>query len=545
MKILIIGGVAAGASAAAKARRVNEDAEIIMFEKGPYVSFANCGLPYYIGGDIKEKKDLLLVTKKLFKDRFNIDVRLNHEVVEVNAKAKTIRVKSETGMLEESYDKLIIATGGKPVKPPLPGIEMPGVFTVFTIDDAENVKQYTNNVDSAVVIGGGFIGVETAEALLSRGIRTTLVEQLPQLAPNFDPEFSIPVEKHLREKGLQIILEKSAKAIKGETKAEEVELSDGTSIKADLVIVAIGVRPQLELAKSAGLQIGESGGVVVDATMQTSDPDIFAAGDIVESLHLVSGKKVRIPLAGSANKQGRVAGANAAGGKLLFKGVQGTAIIKACDVTLARTGLNEKEAKQLGKNYFVCYSPTLHHAGYYPGAKWMICKLVVEEFTGKILGAQVVGWEGIDKRIDVLSTAIYANMTVFDLENLDLAYAPPYGSARDPVIMAGMIASNVIRREGRVITPRQLDELKQEEKITIVDCRTKEEYEKGHVEGAILIPVDELRKRYKEIDQSKKVVIYCKVGYRANVAFRFLIQKGYDVYNLTGGYYGYTMNIVE
>lgn len=544
MKILVVGGVAAGASAAVKARRVNEQAEIIIFEKGPYVSFANCGLPYYVGGEIKEKKNLLLVSSKLFKDRFNIDVRLNHEVIRIIPEEKAIEVKNEEGIKKEFYDKLVLAPGSKPVDLNIPGSDKPGVFTLFTVDDAENVKQSLGDVKSAIVVGGGFIGLETAEALLSRGIDTTIVELAPQLAPGFDPEFSIPVERHLREKGMHIHLGAAVSAIKGTGKVEKVELSDGGCLKADMVVMAVGSKPQLELAKNAGLKIGEKGGLVVEATMQTSDPDIYAAGDIVEALHLVSKNMIRIPLAGSANKQGRVAGANAAGGKLLFKGVLGTSIIKACDITLARTGLTEGQARDLGRKNFVCYSPTYQHAGYYPGAKWMICKLVVEEFTGVILGAEIIGWEGVDKRIDVLSTAIYANLTVFDLENLDLAYAPPFGAARDPVIMAGMVASNVIRGEGRIITPRQLDELRTGEDITILDCRTQEEYDRGHVEGAILIPVDELRKRYQEIDRQKKVVIYCRVGYRANVGFRFLIQKGFDAYNLTGGYLGYTMSII-
>lgn len=545
MKIIIVGGVAAGASAATKARRVNEDAEIIVFEKGPYVSFANCGLPYYVSGDIQQKKDLLLVTAQMFKDRFNIDVRLNHEVVDIDPVAKTVKVKDFKGIFTETYDKLILAMGGTPIKPPLPGIDLPGVYTVFTVDDVESIKEKLGETKAAVVVGGGFIGIETCEALIKRGLDTTLVEKMPQLVPNFDRELSLPVEKHLREKGLKIMLGSSVTAINGSAKVEAVQLSDGACLKTDMVIVAIGVKPQLELAKKAGVDLGACGGIVVDASMQTGKPDIYAAGDIVESLNLVSGKKVRIPLAGSASKQGRIAGANAAGGKMLFKGVLGTAVIKAGDITIARTGLSEREALQLQKNYFVCYSPSLHHAGYYPGAKWMILKLVVEEFTGKILGAQAVGWEGVDKRIDVLSTAIYSGLTVFDLENLDLAYAPPYGSARDPIIMSGMIAGNIIRGEGRVVTPRQLDEMRKEEDITIVDCRKKEEYELGHVDDAVLIPVDELRKRYQELDKSKKIVLYCKVGYRANVAFRFLIQKGFDVYNLTGGYYGYTMNIVE
>lgn len=543
MKIVVIGGNAAGASAAVKARRVNEDARILILEKRSYLSFANCGLPYYIGGDIKERNPLLLVTPKLFKNRFDIDVRLNHEAIDIDPKAKTVKVKHQGKTFTEPYDKLIIATGGTPIRPDIPGMDLDGVTAVFTIEDVDYLQQELGNAKAAVIVGGGFIGLETAEALLKRGAKTTLVEMLPQLIPDYDPEFSLPVERHLQEKGLEIVLNKSVAAFVGKDKVEEVKLSDGSLLKADLVVMAIGVRPRIELAEKAGIAIGESGGVFVDACMKTNMDDIYAAGDIVESIHLVSGEKVRIPLAGSANKQGRVAGANAAGGKLLFEGVMGTSIIKICDLTVAKTGLSEKEARRLKKNYFVCYSPTLNHAGYYPGAKRLLCKLVVEEFTGRILGAQIVGREGVDKHIDVVSTAIYAGLTVFDLEQLDLAYAPPYGSARAPVIMAGMIASNIIRGESRVITPRQLDEMRQDEDIILLDCRTRKEYEEGSIEGAVLIPCDELRERYHELDKNKKIVIYCKVGYRGNVAYRFLLQKGFDVYNLTGGISAYNMDI--
>ena len=545
MKIVIIGGVAGGASAAVKARRVNEDADIVIFEKGPYVSFANCGLPYYVGGDIPKKEHLLLVTPKLFMERFNIDVRVKHEVTEIDTSAKMVYVKKDGEIISEKYDKLVLATGGIPIKPPIPGVNLRNVFTVFTVDDVEDIKNHIGTgISSATIVGGGFIGLETAEALLKKGIKTTLVEMLPQLVPNFDPEFSVPLERHLKDLGLNLVLGVSLKSIAGQEKVEEVKLEDGTKIKTDMVILSVGVKPQLDLAKKAGLKIGETGGVIVDATMRTSNPDIYAAGDIVESLHLVSGKKVRIPLAGSATKQGRVAGANAAGGKLLFKGVLGTAIIKVGDLTVARTGLSEKEASQLGMNYYVTYSPTADHAVYYPNAKRMIIKLVVEEFTGRLLGAQGVGWSGVDKRIDILSTAIYSNLTVMDLENLDLAYAPPYGAARDPVIISGMIASNILRGDCRYITPAELTGMiDKKEDIQIVDCRTPREYEQGTIHGAYFMPVDELRKRYQELDKSKKTVVFCKAGYRSYVAYRFLWHKGFDVYNLSGGYDGFLMSL--
>lgn len=543
MKILVVGGVAAGASAAAKARRVNEDAEIIIFEKGSYVSFANCGLPYYVSGDIPRQKDLILVQPKQFKTRFNIDVRLNSEVTDVNKDARTITVASGDKTYTEQYDQLILATGGSPIKPPLPGMGLPEVYTVFTVDDVLAITENLAEKKSAVIVGGGFIGLETAEAFLKRGLKTTLVERLPQLVPNFDAEFSVPLEKHLQEEGLELVLGNSLKAVLGDGKVTGVELEDGSTITTDLVVMAIGVKPNLELAKKAGIKLGEAGGVLVNGAMRTSDKNIYAAGDIAESLHLVSRKMVKIPLAGSANKQGRVAGANAAGGKLLFEGVLGTAIIKAGELTLARTGLSEREAKAAGFNYRASYFPGYNHATYYPNAKRIILKIVFEEYTGRILGAQGVGWDGVDKRIDTLATAIYGNMTVFDLENLDLAYAPPYGSAKDPSIMSGMIAGNIIRGEVIHLTPSQLDEQRADENYLVVDLRTNKEYEAGTIEGSVHIPLDDLRERYQELDKSRKLVVFCKAGYRSYVGYTFLQHKGYTVCNLSGGYVGYTMDV--
>ncbi|HZK24753.1 MAG TPA: FAD-dependent oxidoreductase [Oscillospiraceae bacterium] len=544
MKIIIVGGVAAGASAATKARRVNEQAEIIILEKGPYVSFANCGLPYYVGGDIAKKDNLLLVTPELFQQRFRIEVRLQHEVLAIDAQAKTLTVQSAAGNYAEGYDKLVLATGAEPARPPLPGIDLPQVFTVSTVPDAEAiVNALTAGVQSAVIVGGGFIGLETAEALLKKGIKTTLVQRGKQLANNFDAEFSLPLEKHLQEMGLDIVLGDSLIKILGEESVEAVELGDGRQLSTDMVIMAVGVKPRIQLAQSAGLQLGQTGGVLVDASMQTTDPSIYAAGDLVEALHLVSRKKVRIPLAGSASKQGRVAGANAAGGKLLFKGVLGTAIIKVGELTVARSGLSEKEAEELGIDYFVAYTPAGSHAAYYPGSQGMIIKLTAESITGQLLGAQVIGRRGVDKRIDVLATAIYARLSVFDLENLDLAYAPPYGAAKDPVIMAGMIAANMVRGDVTQITPQQLRELQAQPGVIVLDVRTPQEFSKGAVAGAINIPVDELRMRYQELDSAKKVLVYCRTGYRSNLAHLFLRQQGFNASNVSGGYLAYSMDV--
>ncbi len=544
MKIVIIGGVAAGATAAARARRVNESAEITIFEKGDYVSFANCGLPYYVGGDIKERGRLLLVTPELFRERYNINVRTGCEVTEINRKSKRVSVVCRGEAFEESYDKLIIATGGEPITPPVPGTELYGVSKVFTVPDADRIKEMTDNgVKSAVVVGGGFIGIETAEALLKLGIKTTLVEAQSQLMSGFDPEFSLPMERRLAAMGLEIRLGVSLKSISGSEKAESIELSDGSTIPADLVIMAVGVRPRTSLAQKAGLSLGITGGIKVNAAMQTDDPDIYAAGDAVESLHLVSKRPVRIPLAGSANKQGRVAGTNAAGGRLLFNGVLGTSIIKIGGLTAGRTGLSEREAKAEKLEYYTIFVPAASNATYYPGSGWMILKLVAEKFTGRVLGAQAVGEKGVDKRIDVLATAIYGGLSVLDLENLDLAYAPPFSSAKDPSILAGMIAANILRGDVKTVTPQELSDFLSRENAGLIDVRTPREWDSGHIEGAINLPVDKLRERMNEIDASKKYVVYCGVGYRAYLACRILAQHGFDVYNMTGGYNAYAMDV--
>jgi NADPH-dependent 2,4-dienoyl-CoA reductase/sulfur reductase-like enzyme len=544
MRILIIGGVAAGASAATKARRVNENAEIVIFEKGKHVSFANCGLPYYVGGDVPKLDDLLLVTPKLFKNRFNIDVRTEHEVLEIHPEHKSITVKHKDGVTNECYDKLILATGATPVLPPISGINLAGVHTVADIDDVEGiVSDLENGVEAAVVVGGGFIGIEIAEALLKRGIKTTLVEMLPQLLANYDPEFSKPVERHMKRMGLKLALKKALLQINGEDHVTSVQLSDNSEIPAQLVIMSTGMKPRLALAEQAGLQIGNAGGIVVDDHMMTSVPDIYAAGDITESRHFVTGEMLRNPLAGSANKQGRVAGANAAGGEMRYHGAQGTAIVRAGELTVARTGLNENEARERNLDFFVSYNPVRNHAVFYSNSEFMIFKLIVESKTGKILGAEAVGRQGTDKRIDVLATAIYAGLTVFDLENLDLAYAPPFSSARDPVLMAGMTAANVVRNETQLITAEEIKGLLKDENYVIVDTRRDDEFLCGSIRGAKNIPVDQMRQRYNEIDINKTVVLFCGEGYRAYVAGRILAQKGYKVVNLSGGYRTYTMDL--
>ena len=544
MRILVIGGVAAGAGAATKARRTDETAEIVLLEKGGYVSFANCGLPYYIGGVIEDRDDLLLVSPELFKARFNIDVRLHNEVTGIDAAAKTVTVRTPSGETEEPYDKLIIATGGRPVTLPVPGNGKAGVYTVFTVPDADAIMAWlARGLKSAVVIGGGFIGLETAENLRARGLDVTLVEKLPQLMGTMDPEFSDVMVREFQRLGIDVVTGVGVTEITGGDSADGVVLEDGRTLAADLVIMAAGVRGSTELAEKAGCRLGVSGGVWVDAGMRTSVPDIFAAGDIVECVNLVTGQKVRNPLAGAANKQGRVAGANAAGGNMRFPGALGTSILKVGGLIAARTGLNAREAAQAGLDFECLYVPGFSNATYYPDAAPLILKLTVEKQTGRLLGAQGIGRKGVDKRIDVLATAIYGHMTVFDLENLDLAYTPPFGSAKDPVVMGGMIAANVVRGEVAACLPQDLPALLADPDTVVLDVRTQEEWDVGHVEGAKLLPVDELRGRLGELDKDKTYAVYCGVGYRAYVACRTLAAYGYRAMNVSGGWRAIKMGV--
>lgn len=551
-KIVIIGGVAAGASAAAKARRDDEKAEIVMYEKGPYVSFANCGLPYYLSRDIKERDELFLMSPEFFYERYRVNVKVKHEVLKINKEEKTVEVKNleSGGIFTDNYDQLVVTTGGRPIKPPIPGINLGNIFTLFTVPDVDAIESALNQetIERVAIVGGGYIGLEATEAFLKRGKKVFLIEKMPQLLPYLDEEMAVPLAAHLENLGAQVILGNGVREFKGESKIKEVILENGEKVEVDLVIVAIGAKPQMELVKAAGLKIGPAGGVEVDATLRTSDPDIYAGGDIIETIHLVTGRKVRIPLAGPANKQGRIIGANVVGGHRYFKGVLGTSIVKIGHLTAAKTGIGEREAKELSLAYFVSYTPSLHHAGYYPGARYLLTKLIIAEHSGKILGAQIVGWEGVDKRIDVLATAIHASMSVEDLENLDLAYAPPYSSAKDPVIMAGFVASNILRGEINLVTPEAIR--KAVAKVTqddwqIVDVRTLKEYkEDGHIPGAIFIPVDQLRERYQELDPNKKTALYCKIGYRSYLGYKLLRDLGFrEVYNISGGYMGYKSDV--
>jgi NADPH-dependent 2,4-dienoyl-CoA reductase/sulfur reductase-like enzyme/rhodanese-related sulfurtransferase len=541
LKIVIVGGVAGGASAAAKARRVHEQAEIIMFEKGPYVSFANCGLPYYIGDEITLRKSLFLQTPESLWDRFRIKVHVRHEVLRIHRAVHQVEVRNlETDeVFRQPYDKLILAPGAGAIVPPLSGIEARNIFTVKTVPDSDAVKDFItqHHPKRAVVVGAGFIGLESAEALKRRGLDVTLVEMLPQVLPPLDSDMAALVARHLEENGVHLVLGDGIKAFIGDSLTQEVELRSGRRLPADLVILSIGVRPELKLALDAALKIGEAGGIVVNERQQTSDPDIYAAGDAVEVTHLVTGRKARIPLAGPANKQGRVAGANAAGLGLIFPGAVGTAIVESMGITAAKTGLSEREASQANLAAIATVTHSLDHAGYYPGAELLHIKLIAEVHTGRLLGAQIVGERGVDKRIDVLATALEARMKVTDLENLDLAYAPQFSSAKDPVIMAGFVASNVARDIMPSISCQALRERSRANPdLQLVDVRSSDEFDSGHLEGARLLPLDELRDRLGELDPRKETVVYCRVGFRGYLAALILQQNGFgDIRNLTGG----------
>ena len=543
IKIIIVGGVAGGASAAAKARRTNEAAEIVMFEKGPYVSFANCGLPYYVGETIQDRDDLLLQTPERFWKRFRVRVHVLHEVLQIDRREKSVQVKNlvTQEITSQPYEKLILSPGAGAIMPDLPGIHSKNIFTVKTVPDSDAIKTFLTQHSShrAVVIGGGFIGLETAEALKNRGMRVTVVEKAPQILPPFDPDMARFVAYHLQDKDVEIIVGDGIKCFHqhGEL-AQEAELESGKRLPMDMAILSIGVRPELKLAREAGLKIGSSGGIAVNERQQTSDPDIYAAGDAVETIHLVTGKRARISLAGPANKQGRVAGANAAGGELQFHGALGTAIVESMGITAAKTGLSEHEAQSHGLNYFVSLTHPLDHAEYYPGAEALHIKLVVEQQTGRLLGAQIVGEHGVDKRIDVLATALHAKLSVQDLEQLDLAYAPQFNSAKGPVIMAGFVAANTLRGEVKTITAEEL-QIKQAANgsLQLLDVRSPEEYQEAHLPQARLVPVDELREHLLELDPTKETVVYCRVGLRGYLAARILLQHGFtNVFNLTGGY---------
>lgn len=536
-KVLIVGGVAGGASAAARLRRLDESAEIIMFERDEYISFANCGLPYYIGESIKDRNKLLVQTPEAMKARFNIDVRNNSEVVKVDADNKKVTVKSKNrGVYEENYDYLILSPGARALRPNIPGIDSNKIFTLRNIPDTDAIKAYVDKkgVESAIVIGGGFVGVEMAENLRDRGLKVTLAEAAPHILAPFDSDMVVIPEKELVENGVQLFLGDGVKAFSEIGSQVEVTLSSGKTLSADLVVLAIGVAPDTSFLKDSGIELGLKGHILVNEKMETNVPNIYAVGDAVEVVDYITKQKTAIPLAGPANKQGRIAADNVAGLNTTFKGSQGTSIIKIFGLTAASTGANERTLNRANIHYKLVYVHPVSHASYYPGAIPMSLKLIFNE-EGRILGAQGVGYDGVDKRIDVIATVIRLNGTVEDLTELELSYAPPFSSAKDPVNMAGFVAQNVLEGRAHIITWNEVEQMDKAEYV-LLDVRSEEEYNNGHIEDAINIPVDSLRDRLGELDKKKAITLYCQVGLRGYVADRILSQYGYQVTNITGGY---------
>ncbi len=539
MKVVIVGGVAGGASAAARLRRLDESAEIIMFERGEYISFANCGLPYYIGGEITKKSALTLQTPQSFNARFNVDVRVNSEVTSIDPKAKTVTVRSkDRGEYTESYDKLILSPGAAPIRPPMEGADNARVFTLRNIPDTIKIREYVEEEfpASAVVVGGGYIGVEMAENLKNAGVAVTIVELADHVIAPLDYDMACDVHRYLKEKGVGLILKNGVQAIKEEGGKLKLTLSDG-EIETDMVIMAVGVRPDTALAKEAGLELNKRGAIVVNEHMLTSVPDIYAVGDAVEVTDFVTGEKAYIPLAGPANKQGRIAADNICGIPTTYKNTLGSAVLKIFDMTVATTGVNERAAKAAGLDYDKVYTYSNSHASYYPGSTGMSIKTLYEKGTGKILGAQIVGFDGVDKRCDVLATAIRAGMTAKDLTELELCYAPPFGSAKDPVNFVGYVIENTLAGRVKNFFWDDVAKLPRDGSVTLLDVRTDLERENGqYIEGFIHIPVDELRARAGELDKSKPVYIHCRTGLRSYVACCMLAGMGFDCYNLSGGW---------
>ncbi|MFC5079792.1 Coenzyme A disulfide reductase [Vibrio thalassae] len=556
-KILIVGGVAGGASAAARARRLSEEAEIIMFERGPFVSFANCGLPYHIGGDITDRSKLLLQTPESFLARFNVDVRVMNEVMSINRPAKTVTVKNLVDGSEytESYDYLLLSPGAAPFVPAIPGVDNPLTHTLRNIPDMDRIIAtiQDNKPQHATVVGGGFIGLEMMEAFHQLGIKTTLIEMADQVMTPVDKEMAGFAHAEIKQRGIDLRLGAALECVEYQAEISHskrtsedqhqsgtlhLTLNNGESFNTDILIMSIGVRPENKLAQSAGLQLGSFGGITVNKYLQTSDPYIYAVGDAIEDPDFVTGKPSFVPLAGPANRQGRMAADNMLGRKESYQGTQGTAIVKIFDLAMASVGKNEKTLQRDSIAYEKVYVHTASHAGYYPGSELISLKLLFSPKDGKILGAQATGKDGVDKRIDVLAVAQRAGMTVEQLQHLELTYAPPFGSAKDVINQAAFVANNILKGDATPIHFNEIDNLHQDQ--LLLDVRNPGELEKvGFIEGAINIPVDQLRHRMNELPKDKEIIIYCQVGLRGNVAYRQLVNNGYKARNLIGGYRTY------
>lgn len=544
LKLLIVGGVAGGATTAARARRLDESAEIILFERGEHISFANCGLPYYIGGTILQRNSLLVTTPDQLRTRFMIDVRIRHEVIDVDPVKKEITVRDLVKGEEyrERYDKLLLSPGAEPIRPPIPGIDLNSIFTIRNIPDTLRAEAFIRDrgPKTAVVVGGGYIGLEMVENLSDLGIQVTIIEMMDRVLPPFDPEMASIIQHHLLNRGVQLHLGDGVQSFREQAESTIVTTLSGAEFRADMIILAIGVRPENDLALKAGLSVGPRGGIMTDSTMRTTNPDIYAVGDAVQVMDFVTGQPSLIPLAGPANRQARIAADAMFGRNSTFRGTQGTAILKVFDLTAAATGNNEKQLKALGIPYRASCTHPPSHATYYPGAQGMAIKLLFSPEDGRILGTQIIGGEGVDKRIDVIATAIMGRMSVFDLEQLELAYAPPYSSAKDPVNMAGFVAANILRGDVGIVT---WDEIPTLDPATHVLLDVREEIELrtiGMIQGALHIPIDELRQRLGELDRNITYVVYCAVGHRGYVACRILMHHGIQCANLSGGFTTYS-----
>lgn len=546
-RVCVIGGVAGGASAATRLRRLDETANIILFERGADPSFANCGMPYYISGDIKERSALVVTKPEKFRNWYNIDIRPNSEVLSFDRSAKVLSVKNlQSGKeYKESYDKLVLSMGAKPLRPPIEGLkelENKHIFVLRNLEDMDRIHKHLERIaesnGSCVVVGGGYIGLEMAEGLRHRNIDTHLVELQSQVMPPLDAEMAVPVAKEMAQNGIHLHLGASATQFSAKDKdTVTVKLNNGQEINTNMVLLSVGVRPESELAAVAGLEISDRGGIVVDTHMRTSDPDVYAVGDVTEIVEYVSGKKTQIPLAGPANRQGRIAADNICGRSSTYRGTQGTSVLRVFGKTVCMTGLSEKLLQNFNIPYRKVFTHINSHAGYYPGAERMSIKLLFSPEDGKVLGAQIVGGMGADKRIDVLAMAIQGNMTVFDLEEAELAYAPMYGSAKDPINMIGFVAAGVMRGDQEVVQVEDaLAAAKNEPETVILDVRQPSEYDAGHFPDASHIPLHELRDRLDELDKSKRYITYCRIGMRGYMAQRILKQNGFNAQNITGGY---------
>ena len=549
MKVVIVGGVAGGATAAARIRRLDEQAQIVVFEKSHYVSYANCGLPYYIGGVIDDPAELTLQTPESFFSRFRVEMRVRHEVTAIHPERKTVSVTElESGRtFEESYDKLLLSPGARPTQPRLPGVGIEKVFTLRTVEDTFRIKAYIEKYHpkSAVLAGGGFISLELAENLRGQGMEVTIVQRPKQLMNPFDPDMASFIHAEMRKHGVRLALGHTVEGFEEKAGGVDVLLKDEAPLHADMVVLAIGVTPDTQIAKDAGLALGLKGSIVVNDRMETSEPDIYAVGDAVQVRHYVTGQDAVIALAGPANKQGRIAADNICGGDSRYPGSQGSSIIKVFDITAAVTGLNETNARKAGIDADKVILSPMSHAGYYPGGRLMTMKVVFEKGTYRLLGAQIVGYEGVDKRIDVLATAIHAGLSAVQLKELDLAYAPPYSSAKDPVNMAGFMVENIAEGMLRQFHVEDVPALPVDGSVTLLDTRTEEEYRQGHIAGFRNIPVDELRKRMDEIEPGKPVYVICQSGLRSYIACRILAGNGFDCYNFSGGFRFYDTVVIE